>query len=73
MGYAQRGAQGSIASKKNRKQAEISLRKLSRRLTDLARLLELEQRAPLESDVAMLEKLRSQLLSSLFDLKAKQE
>jgi hypothetical protein len=73
MGYAQRGAQESIASKKHRKQAEISLRKLARRLTDLARLLELEQRAPLESDVAMLEQLRSQLLSSLFDLKAKQQ
>jgi hypothetical protein len=73
MGYAQRGAQDSIASKTHRKEAEISLRKLARRLTDLARLLELEQRAPLESDVAMLEKLRSQLLSNLFDLKAERE
>ena len=73
MGYARRGAQESIASKKHRKEAEISLRKLEKRLTDLARLLELEQRAPLQSDVAMLEKLRSQLLSSLFELKAEQE
>jgi hypothetical protein len=73
MGYARRGADEAIASRKHRKQAEISLRELERRLTDLARLLELEQRAPLESDVAMLEKLRYQLLSSLFDLKAERE
>jgi hypothetical protein len=73
MGYAQRGAQDALESKKRRKEVEISLRELERRLTDLARLLELEQRAPLESDIAMLEKLRSQLLSSLFNLKAEQE
>jgi len=73
MGYAQRGAQDALESRKRRKEAEISLRELERRLTDLVRLLELEQRAPLESDIAMLEKLRFQLLSSLFNLKADQE
>jgi len=72
MSYAERGARESIASKKYRKEAEISLRELERRLTDLARLFDLEQRAPLESDVATIEELRSQLLSSLFDLKAEQ-
>jgi uncharacterized membrane protein YgcG len=72
MSYAQRGARESIASKKHRKEAEISLREFERRLTDLARLFDLEQRAPLEADVATIEKLRSQLLSSLFDLKAEQ-
>ena len=73
IGYAQRGASESMAWKKHRKETEISLGRLERRLTDLSHLLEVEQRAPLESDIALLEQLRLQLLSSLFDLKAEQE
>ena len=73
IGYAQRGAWESMAWKKHRKETEISLRSLERRLTDFSRLLEVEQRAPLESDIALLEQLRLQLLSSLFNLKAEQE
>jgi len=73
MNYAQRGAGESMASKKHRKEAEISLRKLARRLTDLMRVLEVDQRPPLEADIAALEKLRSQLLSSIFNLKAASE
>ena len=73
MDYAQRGAHESMASKKHRKEAEISLRELARRLTDLMRLLEVDQRPPLEADIAELEKLRSQLLSSIFNLKAASE
>jgi hypothetical protein len=73
MDYAQRGAWESMASKKHRKEAEISLRELTRRLTDLMRLLEVEQRPPLEADIATLEKLRSQLLASIFNLKAASE
>ena len=70
MRYAQRGTGEAIASKKHRKEVEISLRKLARRLTNLASSLPLDQRTTLESDVAVLEKLRSQLLSSLFGLNA---
>ena len=67
MDYAQRGAQAALDSKKKQKEVEISLRELERRLVDLERLLELEQRAPLDQDIAVLEELRFQLLASLFN------
>ena len=70
MAYARRGTDESILSKKRRKETEISLRKLERRLSDIAHTLDLEQQTLLKNDIDTLDKMRSRLLTSMFDLKA---
>lgn len=69
MDYARRGTDASLASKKRRKETEIALRKLEKRLNDMARTLEIDQRAPLHADISAIENLRAKLLSSMFELR----
>ncbi len=64
--YAQKGVDAAIASGKLQKQTEIELRKISKRLHDLAEALPFDDRASVQGAVEKIEELRSRLLTSMF-------
>ncbi len=64
--YAQKGTKASIQSRKHQKHTEISLRKMAKRMTDIAQSLELDDRAPVQQGEKQIEKLRDELLSAMF-------
>ena len=56
----------SIQSKKHQKQTEISVRAMTRKLTDILHLLGHEDQAPVRDAITRLEKVRDDLLTSMF-------
>jgi hypothetical protein len=64
--YAKRGTEASIQSRKNQKNAEIALRKLSKRMHEVGQSLALEDRTPVFDDERAVEDLRDQMLAALF-------
>jgi hypothetical protein len=64
--YGHKAADAASASGKHLKQTEIELRKLSKRLHDIAETLALEDRPPLQKAVDDLEQIRSDLLARMF-------
>ncbi len=64
--YASRAAQVAMDTGKKMKQAEISVRKISARLQDIARGLSFDDRAPVNAAVDSLEKSRTDLLARMF-------
>jgi hypothetical protein len=64
--YADQAADAAIRTKKHEKQLEIDLRDLSHRLLTLKRELTPEDQPDAEAAMAHLEKLRTQLLESMF-------
>jgi hypothetical protein len=67
--YASKATRGSIQSSKRQKKTEIGLRKLSRRMTDIRQTLAIDDRAPLDELIKTVEKMRTDLLMSMFDEK----
>jgi hypothetical protein len=67
--YAGKATRGSIQSNKRQKKTEIGLRKLSRRMTDIRQTLAIDDRAPLDELIKTVEKMRTDLLMSMFDEK----
>ncbi|HEX8927154.1 MAG TPA: hypothetical protein VF786_15245 [Terriglobales bacterium] len=70
--YAERGALCSIQSRKHEKDTEIGLRKLSKRLTDIEKSLAFEDRPLLRQQTQNIDRLREQLLTSMFGGKTAQ-
>ena len=66
VGYAKRGTEASIESRKNQNNAEIALRKLSKRVHEVGQSLALEDRTPVFADQKVIEDLRDQMLAALF-------
>jgi hypothetical protein len=64
--YSQRAAAAATSTGKHRKQAEIALRKISRRLDDLRLSLPFEDQAPLKSALERIEQAHSELLTQIF-------
>jgi len=64
--YAKRGTEASIESRKNQKNAEITLRKMSKRMHDIGQSLALEDRAPVFAAEKTLNDLRDEMLAALF-------
>jgi hypothetical protein len=67
--YADKATKGSIQSNKRQKKTEIGLRKLSRRMTDIRQTLAADDRPPVDELIKAVEKMRTQLLMSMFDEK----
>jgi len=64
--YGRKAAEVASSSGKHLKQTEIDLRKLSKRLHDIAETLAVEDRPPLLKAVEDLEQIRSDLLARMF-------
>jgi 3-dehydroquinate dehydratase len=67
--YAVKATRGSIQSNKRQKKTEIGLRKLSRRMTDIRQTLAIDDRPPVDELIKIVEKMRTDLLMSMFDEK----
>jgi hypothetical protein len=67
--YAERAGEAARASGKNLKNAEIHIRKIARRLDDIRRTLNFEDRPPLQAAVDRLEHVRTELLARMFEHK----
>ena len=66
MHYAQRSVECTLQSRKHQKAAEIELRGFIRRMNDVSRTLDSEDRQHLTQVLAELEKQRDRLLQSIF-------
>lgn len=64
--YARKGTEASIETRKHQKDAEIALRKLSRRIHDIGDSLALEDRKPVYDDSRAIDDLRDKMLTSMF-------
>jgi len=56
----------SIQSKKHQKQTEISIRAMTRKLGDILHLLTREDQAPVQDAISRLDRVRDDLLTSMF-------
>lgn len=66
MEYGRNAADAASSSGKHLKQTEIDLRKLSKRMHDIAETLAVEDRPPLLKAVDDIEQIRSDLLARMF-------
>jgi hypothetical protein len=64
--YGVRAANTSADTRKHMKPTEIAVRKLSYRLSEIARNVDLEQRAPVKAAVTKLDKAHDDLLNRMF-------
>lgn len=64
--YAHKAARAASASGKHVKQTEIDLRKLAKRMRDIAETLAVEDRPPLQKAVDDIEQIRADLLTRMF-------
>ena len=64
--YAQRGVECTLQSRKHQKAAEIELRGLIRRMNEVVRTLDTDERPQLTDAIAQLEKERDRLLQAIF-------
>lgn len=71
--YARKGAEAASDSGKHVKQTEIDLRKLSKRMHDIAETLAFEDRAPVRKAVDDIEQIRADLLTRMFGLEPKEK
>jgi hypothetical protein len=70
--YAGRATEAAQKSGKHLKDTEIILRSTARRLDDVGKTLNLEDRPDVEAAVKQLEKLRQKLLDQMFGLSSKE-
>ena len=66
VGYAKRGTEASIQSRKNQKNAEIALRKMAKRVHEVGQSLALDDRPPVFKAEEQMDALRDQMLATLF-------
>ncbi|MCI0352545.1 MAG: hypothetical protein L0Z53_24260 [Acidobacteriales bacterium] len=69
--YAQKALDSAKQGRKRLKQTDITLRKTSRRLADVARSLSFEERPPVTQAVEQIEEIRDQILDIMFGGKKK--
>ena len=70
MDYVRKGTDAAKASGKRLKQTEIELRKLQKRMKDIAESLNLDDRPPVFKSVDEIEQLRAGLLTAMFGAQA---
>ena len=70
MTYVRKGTSAARSSGKRLKQTEIELRKLEKRMKDIAESLNLDDRPPLLKSVDEIEQLRAGLLAAMFGWQA---
>lgn len=64
---AGRAANEVMDTHKRQKETEIALRRLSMRITDIAKTLNFEDREPVQRDARQIEDIRERLLNAMFD------
>jgi hypothetical protein len=69
--YSEKAGAAARISGKRLKETEIAVRKISKKLTDINRTLNVEDRPPVQAAIDKLEDIRSQLLAHMFRKKAK--
>ena len=69
--YSEKARDYAIQSHKYQKQAEIAVRGMARKLTELLHSLGKDEQAPVKEAVTRLERVRDDLLSSMFKKGAK--
>jgi len=69
--YAEKASKEARESGKRLKQTEIALRKLTEKMQEIKRTLNLEDRAPLDSAIQQVEQSRSKLLERMFGKEAR--
>ena len=69
--YSERAGEAARSSGKRLKDTEVSIRKMSKRLSDMRRALTFEERPPLDQAVERMEKVRTDLLTQMFSKKGK--
>lgn len=70
--FALKAGRDSIDTKKRRKDVEIGLRKLQRRISEIEETLNFDDRAPVHNIVTSISKTRSDILMSMFDMPKKE-
>jgi hypothetical protein len=65
--FAVKAGRASVDSKKRRKDTEIGLRKLQKRISDIEQTLNFDDRASVHDIVTSISKARSDILMSMFD------
>lgn len=70
--FALKAGRDSIDTKKRRKDVEIGLRKLQRRISEIEESLNFDDRAPVHKIVTSISKTRSDILMSMFDMPKKE-
>lgn len=66
--YTEKAGEASTESGKKLKDAEITVRKIAHKLSDIKRTVDFEEQGPVQDAIDHLEKVRTQLLSKMFDL-----
>jgi hypothetical protein len=66
--YCEKASDAATGSGKKLKDAEITIRKIAHKLSDIKRSVNFDDQAPLQEAVDHLERVRTQLLSKMFDL-----
>jgi len=69
--YAELARDYSIQSHKYQKQAEIAMRSMARKLTDLLHVLSQDEQAPVKQAINQLDRIRDDLLAAMFPKGAK--
>ncbi len=70
--FALKAGRDSIETRKRRKDVEIGLRKLQRRISEIEESLNFDDRAPVHKIVTSISKTRSDILMSMFDMPKKE-
>lgn len=65
--YAAMARDSAIQSRKHEKQAEIAIRKMTRKLSDMKHLLAREDQEPAQNTIEQLERIRDDLLAAMFE------
>lgn len=66
--YCEKASDSAAQSGKKLKDAEITVRKLVHKLSDMKRTLNFDDQAPVQEAIDHLERVRTQLLTKMFDL-----
>lgn len=66
--YCEKASDAATQSGKKLKDAEITVRKIAHKLSDIKRNVNFDDQSPLQEAVDHLERVRTQLLSKMFDL-----
>ncbi len=70
--FALKAGRDSITTKKRRKDTEIGLRKLQKRISDIEQTLDVDDRPTVHQIVSSISKTRSEILMSMFDMPKKE-
>lgn len=65
--YAEIARDAAIQSHKHEKQAEIAIRKMTRKLSDMKHQLAREDQEPVQNAIEQLERIRDELLAAMFE------